>query len=295
MPAIVHVIRRGARYSYRRRLPVPFGNSRPTHLAAFLGDELVRALRDGGPLAATTSPPTAGRLAEIAIYLEEDARRFSKAIDEICVVLQADNSWNADLSQRKRIMNSFAWLTGNKRLCDYRPSDIAKYKSALVRLPNDFKWGKHADRPAEAVLADYVIRPNENRRSDRTVNRDLSTMSKVATYLGKSAWKPAAAVGVIMDFPDHFNKIVEDENEPDRMPWTAKHLEVFFSSRVYLGGGGSPRRLKPAPLPTVWHDASYWGPLIAAYSYMSREEICGLEIIDMMIDAPVLFSRCGGT
>ena len=79
------------------------------------------------------------------------------------------------------------------------------------------------------------------------------------------------------------------------MPWTAKHLEVFFSSRVYLGGGGSPRRLKPAPLPTVWHDASYWGPLIAAYSYMSREEICGLEIIDMMIDAPVLFSRCGGT
>ena len=39
----------------------------------------------------------------------------------------------------------------------------------------------------------------------------------------------------------------------------------------------------------MWHDASYWVPLIAAYSYMSREEICGLEIIDVLIDAPVPF------
>ena len=32
MPAISHVIRRGARYSYRRRLPVPFSNSCPITL-----------------------------------------------------------------------------------------------------------------------------------------------------------------------------------------------------------------------------------------------------------------------
>ncbi len=135
-------------------------------------------------------------------------------------------------------MNSFAWITGNKRLCDYRPSDIAKYKKALVNLPNDFKWGDHADQPAGEVLARYAKRPDQNRRSDRTINRDLSTMSKVASELSKTSWKPAAAVGVIMNFTEQFNAIIEDDNEPDRMPWTSKHLEILFGSPIYVGGGG---------------------------------------------------------
>ena len=48
LPAIPHVIRRGARYSYRRRLPVPFCNSRPITLS--LGTSEPRRARQTGAL-----------------------------------------------------------------------------------------------------------------------------------------------------------------------------------------------------------------------------------------------------
>jgi integrase len=262
---------------------------RADQLGALLDEAFVLSLQ-GAPAdlrpAATTSTQAASAG---SIYLEDDTRRFSEVIEEVCAALQASNDWNADLSQRRRIMKSFAWVTGDKRLCDYRPSDIAKYKKVLVNLPTDFKWTDHFHLPADEVLAKFSARPTRNRRSDRTINRDLSTMSKVAGELNKAPWKPAAAVGTIMNFAEHFNSVAENDDEPDRMPWTEAHLRTFFASPIYLGGGGCGRRLKTAPLPRVWHDASYWAPLIAAYSYMSREEICGLEIADVLIDAPVPF------
>jgi len=261
------------------------------HLGALLDEAIVSALRGFSPegvASAATPLPVAGAH-NSEIYLEQDARRFSEVIDEVCTALQAKNDWNADLSQRKRIMRSFAWITGDKRLCDYRPSDVVRYKAALINLPSDFRWSDHMSSPVEKALSQYAKRPDQDRRSDRTINRDLSTMSKVAQQLTKGAWKPAAGVGTIMDFREHFNTVIEDDNEPDRMPWTEEHLRIFFGSPIYMGGGGCSKRLKPAPLPTVWHDASYWAPLIAAYSYMSREEICGLEVVDVVIDAPIPF------
>ena len=269
----------------------PMVQCQDDHLGVLLDEAIVSALRgfSSGGLASAVSPFPAAGAHHPAIYLEQDTRRFSEVIDEVCAALQAKNDWNADLSQRKRIMKSFAWITGDKRLCDYRPSDIVRYKAALTNLPSDFRWSDHMGTPAEEALTQYSNRPDQDRRSDRTINRDLSNMSKVAQQLTKGAWKPAAGVGTIMDFREHFNTVIDDDNEPDRMPWTEEHLRIFFGSPIYIGGGGCTKRLKPAPLPTVWHDASYWVPLIAAYSYMSREEICGLEVVDVVIDAPIQF------
>jgi integrase len=286
--SLLHRLRgRAAAHDRAQLAEDPRIRSREDILGALLDEALIDAVRNGMPARVQQDP--AGPPASQRVYLEEDTRRFTEVIDEVCAALQAENSWNSDLSQRQRIMKSFAWFTGDKRLCDYRPSDIARYKRALVNLPNNFKWGDYAHLPAAEVLLAFPSRPEQNRRSDRTINRDLSTMSKVAGELSKTAWKPAAAVGSIMNFAEQFNSVVESDDEPDRMPWTEAHLRVFFSSPIYHGGGGCGRRLKPAPAPRVWHDATYWVPLIAAYSYMSREEICGLEIADVLIDASVPF------
>jgi len=298
-PVTANILRQATAHRLRGRLLArrradffydPMVQRQDDHLGALLDEAVVRLLRGISPeeLAGTSLLPASGAPIS-AIYLEQDQRRFSEVIDEVCAAIQARNDWNADLTQRRRIMKSFAWITGDKRLCDYRPSDIVKYKATLINLPNDFKWGEHMGTPANEVLPQFSHRPAQDRRSDRTINRDLSTMSKVAQQLTKGAWKPAAGAGVIMDFREHFNTVIEDDNEPDRMPWTEEHLKIFFGSPIYVGGGGCSKRLKPAALPTVWHDASYWAPLIAAYSYMSREEICGLEVVDVVIDAPIPF------
>ena len=257
-------------------------------LGALLDQALIDAIRNGLPPA--MQPEAAPRQHhDQRIYLKDDTRRFADVIGEVCTAIQSTNDWNAALDQRQRIMNAFAWVTGNQRLRDYRPSHIAAFKAALVRLPKTFRWKKHWDRPFEEVIAEFPVKPLTDRRHDRTINRDLSTMARVSSQLALTSWKPAnGSETLIMNFAQHANSIRPDDgDDPDRLPWTVEHLKVFFASPVYMGGGGRTKRLKPAALPTVYHDASYWAPLIAVYAYLSREEVCGLELADIMLDGPV--------
>lgn len=266
-------------------------SSREDILGALLDEALIAAIRNGVPLTATATT-TQGYLAG-SIYLEQDTRRFSEVIEETIAAIQATNKWNGDVEQRRRIMKSFAWVTCDKRLCDYRPSDVVAFKAALVRLPTTFEWKRHFDEPYQDVIDRFPLKPVKNKRSDRTINRDLSTMARVSTQLARSSWKRAdGAKELVLDFSDHSNEVsAEDPNDPDRLPWTEEQLKIFFSSPVYTGGGGGGRRLRPSKLGTVWQDAAYWVPLIAAYAYMSREEICGLEVGDVVFDVAIPYFK----
>ena len=238
-------------------------------------------------------PKVANGPAAGGIYLEEDTRRLSEVIEDTIAAIQAGKKWNGDVDQRRRIMQSFAWVTGDKRLCDYRPSDIVAFKAALVRLPTTFEWKKHFDQPYQDVIARFPLKPKTDVRSDRTINRDLSTMARVSMQLALSSWKPAHDHDtLIMDFSKHSNEVApEDPNDPDRLPWTEEQLRLFFRSPVYTGGEGRGRRLRPSRAGTVWQDAAYWVPLIVAYAYMSREEICGLELNDVVFDVAVPYFK----
>lgn len=274
-------------------------SSRDDLFGALLDETLIATVRDGAPLLATSVAEK--HLPAGGIYLEQDTRRFWDVIGDVCRAIVTSKDWNNDLAQRKRIMKAFAWMTGNKRMCDYRPSDIAHYKAALVRLPTTFRWANYLKQPDGGcpnidfadVLQQFPEEPKENVRDDRTINRDLSTMNRVSQELAKSAWAPTdGRDALIMNFAKHTNSVEEDDpDDPDRLPWTVEHLKVFFSSPVYVGGGGRAKRLKPAKLPTVWQDASYWVPLIAAYAYMSREETCGLEVDDIVLACAVPYLK----
>ncbi len=137
--ALVQRLRGRAAAHERAQLAAdPRISSREDLLGALLDEALVAAVRDGVPLV-TAAPMWASASPAGCIYLEQDPRRFADIIDDVCAAIQAKNDWNDDLDQRKRIMKAFAWITGNKRLCDYRPSDITNYKAALVRFPKDFE------------------------------------------------------------------------------------------------------------------------------------------------------------
>ena len=145
------------------------------------------------------------------------------------------------------------------------------------------------------MVAKLPVKPVVDVRSDRTINHDLSTMARVSQKLAIAAWAPADGRDkLIMNFTKHSNRVQPDDpDDPDRLPWTVEYLKIFFSSPIYTGGGARGRRLKPAKVPTIWQDASYWAPLIAVYAYMSREEVCGLEGDDLVFagDVPYLIVR----
>lgn len=257
-------------------------------VSALLNDALVARIRT-----AASAPIPRDGSADPLPFLMADTRRLSDVIDDTVADIQASGDWNEDVAQRARVIRGFAWITGDKRLCDYGPGDARLFAATLRKLPTEFRWGTfekgNMSRPFDEVMAE-VEKEGGTRRDDRTVNRDLTTLSRFGRELMKTAWKPRYGKDPVVDFAGFASATpVDNPDDPDRMPWTDAHLRVLFSSTIYTGGGGCGRRLKPNPAPVVWHDAAYWVPLLLSYGILSREEACGVECEDFVFDVETPF------
>lgn len=264
----------------------PFLVATGNPVARLLDDDLVASLRRGPPAA---EPAAANNTP----YLTLDTRRFGEVIGSTIASIQVSGDWNEDIAQRKRVVQGFGWMTGDKRLCDYVPGDAQHFAATLRKLPKEFRWGTpsagNMSLPFDEVMAKVAMAKGTD-RCDRTYNRDLTTMARFARELMKTAWKPRYGKDPVVDF-NAFTTAAppDDPNDPDRMPWTDEQLEKLFSSPIYIGGGKCARRLKADLLGTVWHDAAYWVPLLLTYAILTREEACGLECQDFVFDVDTPF------
>ena len=278
--------------------PLAAGTGNP--LSRLIDDEAVLAIRSA--LSSTSGATSTSPEKIDSPYLTADTRRFSEIIEATIAAIQLSGDWNEDTGQRRTAMRAFAWITGDKPLCDYRPADAELFAQTLVHLPKTFRWGTPKEgamsRSFADVLGETPRAQGSEKRSPRTLNRDLITMSRVAGQLAKVAWKPKLGGQPIMNFNDFSAAVREDVNDPDRMPWTEENLRTAFSSPIYTGGGGCMKRLKAALLGgTVWQDAAYWVPLLMAFTFVAREEACGLECADFVfdVDTPYIIIRANMT
>lgn len=227
-----------------------------------------------------------------SLFQVYDPQPFSAVIADVLAELKTDGTWKGDLKQQRRIMETFAWITGDKQLGAYTHLDAASFKKGLQRLPAKFYFGSLAEgamaRPFAEVMAEQPPLNADSRRSHKTVNRDLSTMATVAKHLATTSWMPRMQGAIIMNFGAGRIAIKDDPNIDTRPPWTTAHLDHLFRSPLYTGGGGALRRLRDdEPERSVWHDAAYWAPLLWFYHHSCREETCGLEIADIVADHPI--------
>jgi hypothetical protein len=238
--------------------------------------------------ALTNAFPATGSDSPFIIY---DDRRFSDGIDDIILELKQEKTWKGDCRQQRRIMQTFAWITGDKPRGAYTHLDVNAFKRGLMRLSTKFRFGSFEagamSRPFAEVAANLLPVPKGEERHAKTVNRDLSTMSTVSKHLAKTVWKAKASNGLILDFAD-LTVTVKSTGDDPRPPWTKEHMELLFSSPLYTGGGGVLRRLdSEGQIPIVWHDAAYWVPLLCYYHHTCREETCGLRVDEVLIDHEV--------
>ena len=260
------------------------------------GNAIAQLLDDGAMArirTTPTAPPAPVDLSGSSPFLTIDTRRLSDVIDSVVADIQATRDWNEDIAQRLRVIRGFAWITGDKRLCDYGPSDAQLFAATMRALPTEFRWGTSAEgnmsRPFADVMAE-IKTLGGSQRSDRTVNRDLTTLSRFARELAKTAWKPRYGKDPVLDFAAFASAgPVDDPDDPDRMPWTDDHLRVLFSSPIYTGGGACARRLKHVNDGAVWQDGAYWVPLLLTYGILTREEACGIECEDFVFDVATPF------
>jgi len=226
-----------------------------------------------------------------------DNRRFGEMIGDILSALKKDGVWKGDVSQQRRILETFAWITGDKALGDYNHLDVAAFKQGLQELPGDFRFGKlhkagAMARPFEYAKAEVRAKADGQAakvRSAATINRDMSTMATVSAHLDKTAWATPTGGPVALEFKKGRTKDRNKENSLDsRMPWQSQHFGCLFSSPIYTGGDRHLHRLQALGRPKlVFHDAAYFAPLIWFYTGACREEICGLELADVFPEAKI--------
>lgn len=263
-------------------------------LAGLLDDSLVMEARRG-QLSALHAPqvptPASNQTAEQAptslLFARVTEIRFSEQIDDLVGKMFADNKWKPDDGRTKHMLEAFAWLTGDKKMSDYEPEDADEFVRRMARIPLGFKWGKLNASGGMAVpfsLSAFPEVQGKDRRADRTINSYLTKMEAAAKILKKSHWLPKQGFGQIMDFKDPRKKIEGDPSEPERVPLTEENLRTLYGLPLWQGGGGALKRLHIVEKPVVYQDAAYWVPLLGTYAGMSREEACGLELIDVEVE-----------
>lgn len=235
-----------------------------------------------------------------SVFLRPSNQRFSDIINPTLTALFIKNKWKPDKNQRKGIAERFAWITGDKILTEYVESDIQDYVDAMNLIPTNFKFGHLGTSGAMKIPFDPGIIPPitaEAMRNGRTINRDLSVLQKISEHLAKSHWRSKYGKTLEMDFLDASVRIEVDPSNPDRMPWTPKHLKTMFSLPLWQGSGGTNERMRKCSRPVIYQDAAYWGPLIGTYTGLAREEVCGLEVEDFEFgcDIPYLIVQSNMT
>jgi Phage integrase family len=226
-------------------------------------------------------------------YLERDTRPFSQQIDRIVAAQLAADNWASDEAQARRVLRSFAWITGDKETHSYRPSDITHFVKVISSLPTSFRWAGRFDANAPAfadICHTLPVASDDNRRSNRTINRDLTILSAASSILTKDSWKTGLGNSPIMDFGSARLSAAgwgDDEEDDDRVPWTEQHVRTLFHLPLYVGCVGAVKRLRPGKM--VHQDGAFWVPLLIAYSGLSREEACGIELDEIQLDGPIPF------
>lgn len=218
-------------------------------------------------------------------FAERDERRFSQVISYIIEEKRSAGDWGIDKGDQRRVLLIFAWVTGDKKLCDYRPSDIDEFENAYNLAPPGFGWAKHINASPQPRWDDVKasFKPSfEQSRSNATYNRDLGVLQGACKVLAKTAWKPRSGKNPIIEAGSRKDVEMPNFLDPMRMPWSEDNIRALFNLPLFTGGGGHLKRLQRSKLPRIWHDAAYWVPLIAAYSGAAREEICGLELADVV-------------
>ncbi|MFL0418121.1 hypothetical protein ACH0CP_15870 [Sphingomonas sp. 179-I 2A4 NHS] len=267
-------------------------------LISDLGDMSPEAKELLGRASHTPLPGVTAAQQPESYFFEYEPRRFSEIIDEVIAELTTDGTWKRKPDQQRRVMETFAWITGDRPLGSYNHKDPQMFKRGIQMIPaRGFRFGSlregNMSRPFAEVVAELPPLTPDQRRDNVTVNRDLSFMTTVAKHLAKSAWRPKTHGATVLDFAAERLKVRKENNRDGdgsddlRPAWSKEHLECLFRSPLYTGGGGALHRLIVSnERRCIWHDAAYFAPLLWFYHHACREEICGLRVDEVTGDHP---------
>lgn len=169
------------------------------------------------------------------------------------------------------IARLFVRFIGHDQPERMQQADIARFKSLLFQLPkNHGKSPKDHQLPISALVARAKELPPEKvGLSPATLNRYMTQMGNIVDIC-KHAGYPFGNFEGVMGLRARRKGNVRNE----RGKFQTSELKTLFALPVWRGCASLNERLIGGE--QIFHDATYWVPLLSIYNGGRREENCGL-------------------
>jgi len=212
-----------------------------------------------------------------------------KLVDQLIENKAKLNEW-AEKTQRqvRSVAELFVKMLGEDHVRLLAQDQIAKYKTLLLTLPKQYGKGKNDQN---FPLSDWLKRakklPAEKvGRVGTTLNRQMGQLDDVLKYIRANGYTIRDYSGVTELRANSAGRPRDARNFLDPEDYTA-----FFKLPPWTGCESQENRVTAGSV--VIHDALYFVPILAQKTLGRREEICGLDVDDVLEEdgIPYIFIR----
>lgn len=186
--------------------------------------------------------------------------------------------------QVRSVVELFVKMMGADDVALINQSRIADYRSLLLKLPKTYgKSPADKDRALAEVLARAkTLKPKQVGRQGTTLNRHLNQLKSVLEYIEISGASVADYAGV-----EKLRAKTGGRARNARNLLSVEDQIAIFSKPPWHGCRTETKRLEAGPL--IVHDALYWVPILAKTTLARREELCGLDVEDVLEEDGIHF------
>jgi integrase len=212
-----------------------------------------------------------------------------KLVDQLIENKAKLNEW-AEKTQRqvRSVAELFVKMLGEDHVRLLAQDQIAKYKTLLLTLPKQYGKGEN---DKDLPLSDWLklakkLPPKDVGRVGTTLNRHMGQLDDVLSYIRANGYTIRDYSGVTELRANSTGRPREARNFLDPEDCTA-----FFRLPPWTGCESQENRMTAGSV--VIHDALYFVPILAQKTLGRREEICGLDVDDVLEEngVPYIFIR----
>ena len=211
---------------------------------------------------------------------------LSKVIDAVVAGIVSQGFWKdgpgSTAEDGKRLVKQFCWMVGDLPVDDYGQQHLSHFCREMMVMPKTVRVQTYWHEPYEKAKKKFPPLTTQNSRKAVTFNKDLAYLARFGhRMVTEGHWREGQVN------PLKFSrKVTVSQKSKAKSPWQPAHIEEMLASPIYVGNGGSKRRLKSGRY--IHQDAAYWVLLLAVYTAATQGEICGLLVEEVVCEEGVL-------
>jgi len=209
---------------------------------------------------------------------------FVEVGDMLCTKKQQDKSWDEKTAKQAKAL----YALFSKFLAEeHGVTTFIELKQPHLYAYDQFMRMLHADygrSPSDKARSIAQLREMSRHKLPAKQGLSVLTRNRHLTQLG-TLLDEAESLGEPLDRGLNLTRLrgkKQGRARDDRMKLSESQVDTFFRSPVFMGCKSWKKLHESGD--QVFHRAAYFGPLLAYYQGMRREEYCGLHVNDVVSD-----------